>query len=427
MDIQIFPTENATQTIQKAIDELFSIGGGRVVIHKGEYQISSLLLRSDVTLYLKAGACLKGSRLPDDYDISDRLSPESGENYTDAQNCPIAHTGRGWIKPSGSTNPFSRWSRAMIKAYRAKNIAIIGEQGAVFDGQNCYDEKGEEGFRGPHFINFHECEGIHLRGYTLQNSSNWGHALFTSSHILCEELTILAGHDGIDFLSCDDVTIRCCTIRSGDDAIAGFDCKNVLVEDCFFSTACNAMRIGGEVTVRRCRIVGSGEYGHRVSMTLEEKKAGKIAYADNARHNMLSAFEYYSDFRYAIRSRSDIVIEDCEIENCDKLISYCFTLPKHQWCKNEPLHSLKLQGVRAKNVGLGCRLYAPDDHPLTVECKNCTFEINNEEFGIAQNTSLSFENVRFTSNPPLYFTVSRNTDVRFVNSDTMELKKSECI
>ena len=143
MDIQIFPTENATQTIQKAIDELFSIGGGRVVIHKGEYQISSLLLRSDVTLYLKAGACLKGSRLPDDYDISDRLSPESGEDYTDAQNCPIARTGRGWIKPSGSTNPFSRWSRAMIKAYRAKNIAIIGEQGAVFDGQNCYDEKSK--------------------------------------------------------------------------------------------------------------------------------------------------------------------------------------------------------------------------------------------------------------------------------------------
>lgn len=395
------------------------------MIHEGEYEISALLLRSGVTLYLKTNARLKGSRDPQDYDLSDLLFPENGEDYTNVQNCPIAPTGRGWIQPSGSTNPFSRWSRAMIKAYRAKNIAVIGEPGAVFDGQNCYDELGEEGFRGPHFINFHECEGILLRGYTLRNSSNWGHALFTSSNILCEELTVLAGHDGIDFLSCDNVTIRSCTIRSGDDAIAGFDCQNVLVEDCFLSTACNAMRIGGEVTVRRCRIVGSGEYGHRVSMTLEEKKAGKVALAANARHNMLAAFEYYSDFRYAIRSRSNIVIEDCEIENCDKLISYCFTLPKHQWCKNEPLHSLKLQGIQAKNVKLGCRLHAPCEHPLLVECKNCTLEIDNEQFGIAENTALSFDNVHFTGNPPRYVTVSQATSVQFINSDEIALQSGE--
>ena len=391
MDIQIFNAEGTTQAIQAAIDSVARSGGGRVVINSGEYEIGSLLLRSGVTLYLRSGACVRGSRDTRDYDLSAILYPPCDADYSGQGPCPIAPLGRGWIKPSGSTDPFSRWSRAMIKAYRAKNIAVIGESGAVFDGQNCYDEQGEEGFRGPHFINFHECEGITLRGYTLQNSSNWGHALFTSTDILCEGLTVLGGHDGIDFLSCDRVNVRGCTIRSGDDCIAGFDCQDVLVEDCLLSTACNALRIGGRVTVRRCRILGSGEYGHRVSLTKEEKMAGTVARAGNARSNMLAAFEYYSDFRYAIRFTSDIVIEDCEIESCDKLISYCFTLPKWQWSKNEPLRSLKLTRVRAKDVGMAYRLHAPADKPLSLELRDCEIALLGSELGITENTVITKE------------------------------------
>ena len=425
MELQIFPGENATERIQQAIDKLFALGGGRVVLCDGEYFIRSLLLRSNVTLYLKAGVLVKGSRNPEDYDLSHLLQPQNGEDYSGKGACPIAASGRNWIKTSLSTDPFSRWSRAMIKAYRAKNIAVIGEAGATFDGQNCFDELGEEGFRGPHFINLHECDGVLLQGYTLQNSSNWGHAMFTSCNITCRDLTVLAGHDGVDFLSCDNVIVQGCTFRSGDDCLAGFDCSNVLIEDCLLSTACNALRIGGEVTVRRCRILGSGEFGHRGTLSPEEKRAGVVATAGNARCNMESAFEYYSDFRYAIRMRSNVVIEDCEVENCDKLLSYGFTLPKKRWCKNEPLHTLKLRGVRAKGVGLGCYLYAPEEHPLSLEIRDCEISVKGQSLGIAAHTALSLENVRLSGEGEVYLEALEGTAVQLGSSDKLAIRHAQ--
>ena len=53
MEINIYPCENVTEKIQKAIDEVSINGGGRVVLNDGEYLLKSILLKSDVCLYLK--------------------------------------------------------------------------------------------------------------------------------------------------------------------------------------------------------------------------------------------------------------------------------------------------------------------------------------------------------------------------------------
>ena len=45
-----------TEKIQKAIDDCFLAGGGRVVIPCGIYLTGGLRLRSNVQLYLEAGA-----------------------------------------------------------------------------------------------------------------------------------------------------------------------------------------------------------------------------------------------------------------------------------------------------------------------------------------------------------------------------------
>lgn len=401
MKIDIYPSQDATQKIQNAIDTLSASGGGKVVLHDGEYVLKTVLLRSDVQLYLKAGAVVKGSRNVDDYDFSQLLTCPNGADYKSAENCPVAYLGRGYVKPSGSVDPFSRWSRALIKAYRAKNISIIGESGALFDGQNVYDALGEEGYRGSHFVNFHECENITLKGYTLQNSSNWGHALFTSSHIYAEDITVLAGHDGLDVLSCDDVTVKNCDFKTGDDCIAGYDCCNVTVENCRFNTSCNALRIGGNrFVVRNCTFNGPGEYGHRYALTEQEKMSGSIARADNARTDMLSVIDYYCDFRFAIRKSVDIAIENCTVENCNKLINYGFTDPKQCWAKNVPMERLTFTGVRAKGIKQPSVLYAPADTPLRLEFADCDFSAHSENFALFEHTDFAFRNVRFAQQEP---------------------------
>lgn len=77
-----------------------------------------------------------------------------------------------------------------------KNIAIIGDEGAVLDGSDCYDELGEEYYRGPHCINLFYCKNIRLQGYTIKDSANWATAAFYCDNITADGITVLAGHDG---------------------------------------------------------------------------------------------------------------------------------------------------------------------------------------------------------------------------------------
>lgn len=50
---------------------------------------------------------------------------------------------------------------------------------------------------------------------------------------------------------------------SGDDCVAGFDARNVLIENTLPNAACNALRLGAaNLLVHNCCFVGPGEYPH---------------------------------------------------------------------------------------------------------------------------------------------------------------------
>ena len=57
----------STTALQAAIDRCAKEGGGRVVVPTGSYKIGSVVLRSDVHLYLENGATLYGSTSLADY------------------------------------------------------------------------------------------------------------------------------------------------------------------------------------------------------------------------------------------------------------------------------------------------------------------------------------------------------------------------
>lgn len=134
--------ELQTEAIQKAIDDCFLAGGGRVVIPCGIFLTGGLRIRSGVELYLETGAILKGSRDPEDYFAyrEDKLEPVTIEELGDTP------------KTRRSAVSTSRWSNALIRALDAHDFAIIGEKGSYIDGDNAYDPEGEHNYRGPHGI-----------------------------------------------------------------------------------------------------------------------------------------------------------------------------------------------------------------------------------------------------------------------------------
>lgn len=356
-----------THQVQKAIDDCFLNGGGEVVIPGGIFLTGGLRLRSGITLHLLEGAVLMGSIDPEDYTtyINDPIEPISPEEADK----PVATIVPG-ASVGSSSFPYSRWNNAIIRAINARDISIIGEKGSQINGQNCFDEQGEEGYRGPHAINMWFCENVTLKGYTICDSANWAHAIQNSKNIKVEGITVLGGHDGFDARTCDNIIIENSRFLTGDDCIAGFDNIGVTVRDCYFESSCSIFRFGAtDMIVENCKGVAPATYGFRGSLSMEEKKKRADTTAA-CRHSCHNAFLYYCDNRAAIRQTpGNIVIRNCEFNNPDAVMRLPFG---HKWCCNRSLADITFENCIFHGVCLPMQLDCPEEEPMELRMKDCT-------------------------------------------------------
>ena len=377
--------ELQTERLQAAIDACFLSGGGEVVVPAGTFRIGSLRLRSNVTLRLKSGATLKGSRDPEDYFgyLTDTVEPLPEELVTD---CPWNRADRvtGFRDYRFMRVAGSRWNNALIRAICAQNIAIIGEEGSYLDGSDCFDELGEEHYRGPHGINFYHCRNITLEGYSVKDSANWAHAIFRSENITMRNVTVEAGHDGAHFTVCKNISISDCRFYTGDDCVAGFSNVNVTVRNCVLNSACSAMRFGGtNVLVEGCHIYGPCKYLFRGCLTKEEKRESAKPSLEGRRTNMLSVFTYYADFSVPIDYQpGNIVIRDCKVDYADRFLHYNFS-GNERWQANRPLESVRFENIEATDISMPLTAYGDRDVPITLEMKNVSLSLREGSEDIA--------------------------------------------
>jgi len=378
--------------IQKAIDHCFLAGGGEVLIPTGRYNVRGMRLRSNVTLHLLEDAVLVASRNPDDYFIlkHDTLEPVTEDELDES--C--------WVRKNGGPGNFhiygGRWHNAIIRAYHAENIAVLGEKGSLIDGMNCYDAFGEEYYRGPHGIGIINCRHVVLRGYSIQNTGNWAHEIQNTQNILAEDISAFAGHDGIHMTTCDDIIIRRCAFYTGDDCVAGFDNRNVLVEECILNTACSAFRFGGtNVLIHHCRIFAPAKHLFRGSLSLEEKISGINADDTKAgeahRYNMLSLFTYYADHSVAIRyPASNIIIRDCTVDNADRFLHFNYS-GNETWQNNKPLLEIKFENITATGISMPLTAYGDAASPVELTFENVDFSFRE---GFEKNTFIHTANFK---------------------------------
>lgn len=374
-----------TEYIQKAIDYCFTQGGGEVTIPAGRFLTGDIRIRSHITLHLLRDAVLLGSQNPEDYfhHRHDQIEPLSPADIADV---PYVN----WKEVKDDTTyipdhpqfryrriPSTRWSNAILRAFDAHDFAVIGDEGSVIDGQNCFDDvNSEEKYRGPHGMTFFRCRGITLKGYTIQNTGNWAHNICYSQNISVQNITALAGHDGFDMFNCRNIAVENCTFHTGDDCVAGYNNINVLVRHCLLNSSCSALRFGGSnVLVEHCRMVGPGRYGFRGAMTYEEKKVGAPSPVDGGRNNMLSAFTYYADFGYLIdRVPENILIQDCTFENADRFLHYNFS-GNETWQKQMPMGQIAFRRIRAVGVSMPLTAYGHPDRKVDLELSDVDIQM----------------------------------------------------
>ena len=246
------PGEKATAAVQRAIDAAAK-DGGIVRLTNGDYVCGTLVLRSHVRLEIGAGARLLAS--------------------TDLADYPEMHARRLTVQDTSMG-----MHQSLIFAEGCEDISLYGA--GVMDGQG--DPRhfpGDETAQGtpgrPFLIRMIDCRRVHICDLTLKNAACWMQNYLNCESLLMEGVTVRNhanyNNDGVDIDGCRDVILRNCRISSGDDALcfkgAGQrPMDRVLVADCDFYSACNAVKVGTDtqgdfrnVLIRRCRVGGLAE------------------------------------------------------------------------------------------------------------------------------------------------------------------------
>lgn len=325
-----------TAAIQAAIDRVAAQGGGEAVIPEGRYRTGGLVLKSGVTLRLAEGAELEGDRNPENY---------PGSN---------------------------RWYRALVRADGAHDVGVVGGRHSTINGMNCYDARGEEGYRGPHALMFLNCTNVTLGGYVIRDSANWGHAIFHCVNVKARNVKVFGGHDAFDFHDSENVDVASCEFHTGDDCVAGYANRHCVIRDCVLDTSCQAVRIGGnDILFERCRLVSPSAYGHRWGMT-DEKKRLAVNAGEGIRHGAMYGVIYYCDTRWKIdRPQRDIVFRDCTFDRpgCAFALEYD---GRNMWCCRHPLESIVFERCTFNDVEKPIAIYGDEAKPLDFTLRNCT-------------------------------------------------------
>jgi hypothetical protein len=235
-----------TLPIQKAIDEASQNGGGLVVFPKGKYLTGSIILKSEVTLYLEEGSVILGSTNPEDYprvEIKDApLSPNESDNS----------------------------KLALILSFNAKNVGIIGK--GTIDGQGRklaltidslylianhvdtrHNKRPHETLR-PKLTIFMDCENVTISGVSIKNASCW-----VMTYELCKNVNInninvesraYWNNDGMDITDCKNVRITNCDVNTADDGIClksyypGYFNDSIYIANCTIRSSASAIKFG---------------------------------------------------------------------------------------------------------------------------------------------------------------------------------------
>jgi len=242
-----------TSFIEKAVEVCYSAGGGTIYVPAGTFLTGAVILKSNVNLYLEAGATLMFSN--------------------DVNEFPVVE---------------SRWEGVKREVYascvyaeNAENISVTGS--GTLDGNGLFwwelFGRNKNEYPRPKLVSFDHCKHVLISGVKMINSPSW-----TVNPICCEDVTVhnisivnpenSPNTDGIDPESCRNVRISDCYIDVGDDCIAikagtedtveRVPCENITITNCTMIHGHGGVVLGSEmsgdirnVTVNNCVFEGT--------------------------------------------------------------------------------------------------------------------------------------------------------------------------
>ena len=232
-----------TDAINKAIEAANAAGGGTVLFPAGTYASYSIHLKSNVTLYLDAGATLLAADplpagTPGGYDAPE---PNASDPYEDfghshwhnsliwgdgLENVSILGPGRifgkGLSRGQAPKDPLPGEPRPPLPPRPPANSAVGsgGDGGPAttttpFGFPNSRDSLAAG--VGNKAIALKNCRNVIFRDFTIYHGGHFAILATGVDNWTCDNLKIDTNRDGIDFDCCQNVRVSNCTVNSPHD------------------------------------------------------------------------------------------------------------------------------------------------------------------------------------------------------------------
>lgn len=221
-----------TKAVQDAIEKCSADGGGIVRFDEGRFVLSTVFLKSNVTVEITETATVLGSLNFDDY------CPDEKVDY-----------------PLYQDASHSFFHCSMFVAEDCENIKIIG--GGKVDMRSVWDEKDVRimSHRGAKCIALKNCKNVEISGLSIYNATDLAVYFAGCENVDVFRLKIRVYIDGISPDNSKNVRIHDCDVEAGDDAIVFKSsytlnrldiCKNIRVWNCNLKSRCCAVKFGTE-------------------------------------------------------------------------------------------------------------------------------------------------------------------------------------
>ncbi|NDW09693.1 glycoside hydrolase family 28 protein [Dysgonomonas sp. 520] len=416
-----------TAIIKNAIEKLSTDGGGTLFFPAGIYLTGPIVLKSNITLDLEAGATIKFS---DDLSEYTPFVEMRYEGVVMKSFCPMIYAyeqenitikGEGTIDGNGKKWWYGTFT--IEGAHKDENFRkelqgyqeMWSKENSGFRIEEQSDWKrtlGKRFFRPP-LMQPYKCKNFRIEGVTVVNSPFW-----TINPEFCENVSVIGvtinnpdapNTDGINPSSCKNVIISDCNITVGDDCItlkSGRDlqgreyatpCENITITNCVMQAGHGGVVIGSEmsgdvrkVTISNCVFDGT-DRGIRLKST-----RGRGGIVEEIRV-------------------SNIVMKNIPKEAITLNLFYS-NVPAEDFSERTPVfRNIHISGLTGSDVNIACTVLGIEEAPIS----NISFsDINIEAktgFEINKAKDITLENVRVSTEIGAAYKISESENIRINN------------
>ena len=368
-----------TAAFQKAIDECSENGGGTVLVSGGRYTVTTIYLRSDVTLFIAKDSAICSNTDGKGYNHNALIYAENCENITITGSGKIFGNGVYFGRKPVSENMFSPAEVIDVISMRQESRAQIR-----FAHPSKYGS----------LLVLNRCRNININNIIFEDSAWWTCKLLCCNKVDIHDSVIwnnrhVANADGFDITGSSNVHINHCFVSTADDGIVlknavwcgcEGEMHDLTVENCEVISRANAFKIGTEttydiynVTVKNCRFFMTDLYPGTVSgVSVEACDGARVhdVFISNIEMNRCTCPVFIrlcnrnraAEVTSTTANKTEIIKDDLK----DKPV------PKKMFYQKSEMYNITVENIKATNVELPVIVAGYRQGFTTKHCRNIT-------------------------------------------------------